>query len=162
MEKLEDALVICNNFCDFFSFFFLVWKKEGSCVHTRINNSIFKHLLLKYQRSKNQSIKSRCMKIAGRRMGVWSKGTCLRGSMFRCLESIFMHDPISFPSIGCTTLVKNQGLPHPYNFVLWKHSFISPCCLPKSGSSGSISSSSGRILPVLVAEEVPLVLFIIP
>lgn len=82
--------------------------------------------------------------------------------MFRCLETIFMHDPVSFPSIGCTALVEHKGLSHPYNSVLGEHGLVPSCCLPKSGSSGSISPCSGRILPVLVTEEVPLTLFSIP
>ena len=37
--------------------------------------------------------------------------------MFRCLESILMHNPISFPSVGGAAFVEHQGLPHPYDSV---------------------------------------------
>jgi hypothetical protein len=73
-----------------------------------------------------------------------------------------MHDPVSFPSIWCTSLVEHQGLPHPNKSVLGEHGLVPSCCLPKSGSSGSVSPCSGRILPILVTEEIPLILFIIP
>jgi hypothetical protein len=82
--------------------------------------------------------------------------------MLSCLETIFMHDPVRFPTIGCSSLVEHQSLSHPYDSVLGKHGLVPSRCLPESGSSGSISPRSSWILLIFVTEEVPLILFIIP
>lgn len=82
--------------------------------------------------------------------------------MFRGLAAIFMHDPISLPSVRSSTLVENQGLPHPYNLVLREHGFVPSRGLPEPRCGGPVGSGSGRVFLVLVTEEVPFVLFLVP
>lgn len=85
----------------------------------------------------------------------------LRRSIFRSLQSIFMHDPISFPTIWRPPFVKHQGFPHSYNLLLRQHCLIPTCSLPESSCCRPIRPRPGRILPVLVAEEIPLILLFI-
>lgn len=85
----------------------------------------------------------------------------LRRSIFRSLQSIFMHDPISFPTIWRPPFVKHQGFSHSYDLLLRQHCLIPSSSLPESSCRRPIRPRPGRILPVLVAEEIPLILLFI-
>lgn len=87
--------------------------------------------------------------------------TCLRRSMFTCLEPVLVHDPIALPSVWSSSFVEHKCLPHPYDFGVRKHRLVSPRRLPKPGSGGPIGSSTARVLSVFVAKEVPLTLLLI-
>ena len=72
-----------------------------------------------------------------------------------------MHDPVTFPSIRSSALIKHEGLSHPNDSVLGDDGLIPSCRLPESGRCGPIRPRSGRILPVFVAKKVPFILFIV-
>lgn len=38
--------------------------------------------------------------------------------MLGSLETIFMHDPISFPAVRGTAIIEDKGLSHPDNVIL--------------------------------------------
>jgi len=81
--------------------------------------------------------------------------------MFRGLMPIFMHNPVCFPSIRGTSLVEDQGLPHPYDSIFGHHSLVPSSGFPESSSSGPIGSCSSRILLIFMAEKVPFILLLI-
>lgn len=87
--------------------------------------------------------------------------TCLRRTIFFGFESIFMHDPVRFLAIGCSSSIKHQCFPHPYEFGFIVHCFVSSSSLPKPCQGCPICSRPCRILLIFMAEEIPLVLFFI-
>lgn len=72
-----------------------------------------------------------------------------------------MHNPIALSSIRSSPFVKNQGLPHSDDLPLRQHRLIPSGSLPESGCRRPIRPRPRRILPILVAEEIPLVLLFI-
>lgn len=75
------------------------------------------------------------------------------------IESILMHDPIRFLTMGGSTLVKHKGFSHSYSFGAAVNHLITTGGFPKSGSGGAVGSGSGRVLLVFVAKEVPVILW---
>lgn len=82
--------------------------------------------------------------------------------MFTGLKTVFMHEPIGLPPIWSSSLVEHKSLPQPYDSGARNHRFVSPRCFPESSSGGSAGASSTWMLPVLVAEQVPLPLLVMP
>lgn len=75
------------------------------------------------------------------------------------VESIFMHDPIRFLAVRSSTFVENKSLSHPNSTAIAIYDLVAAGCFPKSGRGGSVSSRSRRIFFVLVAKEIPVVLW---
>lgn len=88
--------------------------------------------------------------------------TCLWRPILLGFKSVFVHNPISLLSIWSPSFVENKGFPHPDQFCLVVHWFVSTRCFPKPSHGGSVGPCPSRILLVFVAEEVPLVLLFIP
>lgn len=86
----------------------------------------------------------------------------LRRSVFGGLEAVLVHDPICFTAIRGPSLVEDEGFSHADYSVLGEHGLVPAGGFPETGRCGSVSPGSGWVLPVFVAEKVPLVLFIIP
>lgn len=82
-------------------------------------------------------------------------------------KAILMHDPVSLLAVRSPSCVKNKSLPHPNPATATAtgrvgakvvYGLVPSCSLPKPSCCGSISSASGWVLLILVAEKVPLVL----
>lgn len=85
----------------------------------------------------------------------------LRGFVLGLLESVLVDDPISFPAVWGTSSVEHQGFPHSYDPVLRKNRLVPSGGFPESCRGGPVRPCSSRVFLVLVAEEVPLTLFIV-
>lgn len=72
-----------------------------------------------------------------------------------------MHNPITLPSIRSSPFVKDKGFPHSDDLPLRQHRLIPSGGLPESGCRRPIGPRPRWILPILVAEEIPLVLLFI-
>lgn len=88
--------------------------------------------------------------------------TCLGWSIFIGFKSVFMHDPVTLLSIGSPAFVENKSFPHSDQLGLIVHRFVPPRRLPKPGHGSSVGPRPRRILLILVAEEIPLILLLIP
>lgn len=74
-------------------------------------------------------------------------------------KAIFMHNPVSLLAMGSSASVEDEGFPHTNLLVGVSDALVSSCCLPKSCTGGPVRPGPRWILPVLVAEEIPLVLW---
>lgn len=74
------------------------------------------------------------------------------------LEPVLVHDPVGLLAVGSPSPVEDEGLPHPDLLVCVPYALVPPRRLPESCIRRSVRPRAGRILPVLVAEEVPLIL----
>lgn len=86
---------------------------------------------------------------------------CLWRSIFVRFKPVFVHDPVGFLSIWCPPLVEYECFPHAYEFGLLIHRLVSSRRLPKPRHGSSVSPGPCWILLILVAEEIPLILFFI-
>lgn len=89
----------------------------------------------------------------------------LRRKVVMCefaIESVFVHDPVGLLTLWSSPSVKHQSLLHPNQAVIvafaLKNLFIFSGGFPVSTIRCSIRSHACRILPVSLAEEVPLLL----
>ena len=73
-----------------------------------------------------------------------------------------MHDPIGLLPIGRPALVEDERLPHADEPVLVVHGLVPPRGLPEPGHGRPVGPRPRRVLAVLVAEEVPVVLLLVP
>jgi hypothetical protein len=69
-----------------------------------------------------------------------------------------VHDPIRLLAVGGAAPVEDERLPHPDEAVLGVDGLVPPRRLPEAGGGRPVRARAGRVLLVLVAEEVPLVL----
>lgn len=74
------------------------------------------------------------------------------------VEPILMHDPVGFLAVGRPTPVEDEGLPHSDPPEIALDDLIAAGRLPETSRRCPIRSGPGRVLLVLVAEEVPVVL----
>lgn len=88
--------------------------------------------------------------------------TCLWWSIFVGFKSVFVHDPVGFLSIWSSPFVEDKSFPHSDQLGLIVHRFVPARRLPKTGHGSPVGPCPRRILLVFVAEEVPLVLLLIP
>ena len=72
-----------------------------------------------------------------------------------------MHYPVTLSSIGSSSLVEDESLPHSYELVLGNDGFVPASRFPKPRCCSSVCASACRILLILVAEEVPLALIFV-
>jgi hypothetical protein len=70
-----------------------------------------------------------------------------------------MHDPIRFLAMRGTTFIENKSFSHSNPFSIAIYNFVTACGFPEACSRGAIGSRPGWILLVLVAEEVPIILW---
>lgn len=75
------------------------------------------------------------------------------------IESVFVHDPIRLLAMGCSSLVENKGLSHPYPFEAGVDDLITAGGFPKPSSRRTIGTGAGRVFLIFVAEEVPVILW---
>lgn len=68
-----------------------------------------------------------------------------------------MHDPISLLTFGRPAFVEDQSLLQPDQIPSSVYLLIFSCCFPVAGIGGSVCPQASWVLPVLHAEEVPLV-----
>lgn len=87
--------------------------------------------------------------------------TCLRRTIFFGFKPVFMHDPIGFLSIWCSSFIEHKSFPHSYEPKFFIYSFVSPCSLPKPCHGCPIRSCPRWILFILVTEEIPLILLLV-
>ena len=73
-----------------------------------------------------------------------------------------MHDPVSLLPVGGSSFVEHKRLPHSDEIVLVVDGLVPPGRLPEPHKRRPISPRARRVLLVLVAEEVPLGLLLIP
>lgn len=69
-----------------------------------------------------------------------------------------MHNPVRLLAVGSSASVENEGLPHTNLLVGVSDALVPPCCLPKPRTRRPVGPRPSWVLPVLVAEKVPLVL----
>ena len=69
-----------------------------------------------------------------------------------------MHDPVGLLTVGGAAAIEDQCLAHANLLVAVTDALVTAGCLPKPGVGGAVGARSGRVLAVLVAEEVPLIL----
>ena len=70
-----------------------------------------------------------------------------------------MHDPIGFEAMRGTAFVKHEGLPHSDPSPIAIDDLVAACGLPEPGHRSSIGPGSGRVFLVLVAKEIPIILW---
>lgn len=75
------------------------------------------------------------------------------------IESIFMHDPVGLLAMGSTAFVEHKGLPHADPPAVAAYHLITASGLPESSRSCTIGTCSCRVLLVLMAKEVPIILW---
>lgn len=75
------------------------------------------------------------------------------------VEAILMHDPVRLLAMRGSAFVEDERLPHADPFEACVDDLVAPCGLPETGSRCPVGSGSSRILLVLVAEEIPVVLW---
>jgi hypothetical protein len=75
------------------------------------------------------------------------------------VQPIFMHNPIGFLSMWGSAFVEHESLPHSNPLASAVYHLVTASSLPKSRSSCSIGARAGWIFLVLVAKEVPIVLW---
>ena len=74
-------------------------------------------------------------------------------------ETILVHDPVCFLSLGRFSGVKHQRFFYPNRFR-FTNRFICSGCFPVPGSRGPVRPRTVRVLPVPRWEEIPLFLSI--
>ena len=75
------------------------------------------------------------------------------------IESILMHNPIRLETMRSSSFVEDQCLPHSYPLTVAVYHLVPTRCLPKPGHRSSVGPRPRGVLLVLVAKEVPLVLW---
>lgn len=71
-----------------------------------------------------------------------------------------MHDPISLLAVGSTAGVEHKGFSHSNPLgVTEVDGLVPPSGLPEAGRSRPVRPGSGRIFLVLMAKEVPIILW---
>lgn len=75
---------------------------------------------------------------------------------------VFVDDPIGFLAVGSSTTVKDESLSHTDKFGVEVNGLVPARGFPETGHGGSVSPRPSRILFVFVAEEVPLLLLLVP
>lgn len=75
------------------------------------------------------------------------------------IKSIFMHDPIGLLAMGSSAFVEHKSLPHTDPPAVTAYHLITASGLPESGRSCTVCSCSGGVLLVLMAEEIPIILW---
>jgi hypothetical protein len=75
------------------------------------------------------------------------------------VQPIFMHNPIGFLSMWGSAFVEHESLPHSNPLASAVYHLVTASSLPKSRSSCSIGARAGWIFLVLVAKEVPIILW---
>lgn len=87
-------------------------------------------------------------------------GTHIRVSLgvVAVLEPVLVHDPVGLLAVGSPSPVEDEGLPHPDLLLGVPYALVPPRRLPEPRIRRSVRPRAGRVLPILVAEEVPLVL----
>ena len=74
-----------------------------------------------------------------------------------------MHDPVGLLPVGRPSLVEDERLPHADEAAFVVHHRLVPARrLPEPGHGGPVGPRPRWVLAVLVAEEVPLVLLLVP
>ena len=74
-------------------------------------------------------------------------------------KPVFMHDPVSLLAMGSSSSVENKGFPHTDLLQAVPNALVPSCCFPKSCISCPIRPWPRWILPILVTEKIPLVLW---
>lgn len=92
---------------------------------------------------------------------VCSTSTCLWRTILVGFKSIFMHDPVTLLSIRSPPFVEDKGFSHSNKPALIIHRLVPPRRLPEPGHCRPVCPRPGRILLVLVAEEVPFILLFV-
>jgi hypothetical protein len=82
------------------------------------------------------------------------------GPVLGGLEAVLVHDPVGLLAVGRAAAVEDERLPHPDEAVLGVDGLVPPRGLPEAGGGRPVGAGAGRVLLVLVAEEVPLVLLL--
>jgi hypothetical protein len=92
------------------------------------------------------------------------ESTCLRNGVLVGLEPVLVHDPVRLPAVGRSPSVEHEGLPHADEpaAVLVAHRLVPPRRLPEPRQGGPVRPRPRRVLAVLVAEEVPVALLLVP
>lgn len=87
---------------------------------------------------------------------------CSLGKVVTCefsFQSEFVHNPICFLSLWGSSSIEDKGLLHPHKIVLpFENLFVLPSGLPIPRLCCSIGSQPCWILPIPLAEEVPIFL----
>ena len=78
--------------------------------------------------------------------------------MVLLFEAILVHDPVGLLAVGSAAAVEDEGFAHADLLEGVADALVSAGGLPKASVGGSIRARPCRVLPVLVAEKVPLVL----
>ena len=73
-----------------------------------------------------------------------------------------MHDPVGLLPVGSPSLVEDERLPHADEAAFVVHRLVPARRLPEPGHGGPVGPRPRWVLAVLVAEEVPLVLLLVP
>ena len=74
------------------------------------------------------------------------------------VEPVLVHDPIRLLAVGRPAFVEDEGLSHADPLAAGVDHLVAAGGLPEPGGRGTVGPRAGRVLLVLVAEEVPVVL----
>lgn len=74
------------------------------------------------------------------------------------IKSVLMHDPVRFLAMWGSAFIEHESLPHSNPLEAAVYHLITAGGLPEPGGGSAVSSGSGGIFLVLVAEEVPVIL----
>jgi hypothetical protein len=73
-----------------------------------------------------------------------------------------VHDPVGLVAVGRPPLVEDERLPHADEAAPVVHRLVPARGLPEPCHGGPVGPRPRRVLAVLVAEEVPLALLLVP
>lgn len=70
-----------------------------------------------------------------------------------------MHNPVGLEAMRSSAFVEDESLPHADPPAVAVNHLVTASCLPESGGGCSVSTRPSWVLFVLVAEEIPVVLW---
>jgi hypothetical protein len=73
-----------------------------------------------------------------------------------------VHDPVGLLPVGCPALVEDECLPHADEPAVVLHRLVPPRGFPEPSHGRPVRPRPRWVLAVFVAEEVPLVLLVVP
>jgi len=75
------------------------------------------------------------------------------------VEPVLVHDPIRLLAMGRPAFVEDEGLAHADPLAAGIDDFVAASGLPEASGRGTVGPRAGGVLLVLVAEEVPVILW---
>lgn len=75
------------------------------------------------------------------------------------IEPVLVHDPVGLLAVRSTAFIEDEGLAHTDPLAAGVYDLVTTGGLPESSSRSTVRSRACWILLVLVAEEIPVILW---